>query len=201
MLPNRRSNNGKSPIDLDWVKSNCDCSGDCWIWLGGKDRKGYGTINVRSGFGRVHLLTCELVGKHRPDGLVADHLCRNTSCCNPEHIEFVTTGENTRRGAALKHVDGKCSKCGSTRLRKRKWGHACSDCLKAYENTPERKAKRAEYERARAATPKRQEQHKRALEKYAEKRRAKAKARVDTVLSQPLLFAEPAKPQSLLEMP
>jgi hypothetical protein len=33
-----------------------------------------------------------------PDGLVLDHLCRNTKCVNPYHLEPVTIGENVRRG-------------------------------------------------------------------------------------------------------
>src|SRR5690606_27089460 len=34
-----------------------------------------------------------------PAGLVIDHLCGNTSCCNPEHLEAVTNAENMRRRA------------------------------------------------------------------------------------------------------
>jgi len=33
-----------------------------------------------------------------PDGLHVDHLCRNKACANVDHLELVTTGENTRRG-------------------------------------------------------------------------------------------------------
>lgn len=32
-----------------------------------------------------------------PDGLVIDHLCRNRKCINPEHLEAVEHGVNTRR--------------------------------------------------------------------------------------------------------
>lgn len=32
-----------------------------------------------------------------PEGLELDHLCRNPGCVNPEHLEPVTHGENTRR--------------------------------------------------------------------------------------------------------
>ncbi len=32
-----------------------------------------------------------------PDGLDIDHLCLNTVCCNPTHLEPVTRDENSRR--------------------------------------------------------------------------------------------------------
>jgi len=33
-----------------------------------------------------------------PTGLTIDHLCRNTSCGNPDHLEAVPGGVNTLRG-------------------------------------------------------------------------------------------------------
>jgi hypothetical protein len=36
-----------------------------------------------------------------PDGHVPDHLCRNTWCCNPNHLEPVTQRENILRGDGI----------------------------------------------------------------------------------------------------
>ncbi len=38
-----------------------------------------------------------------PEGLEADHLCRNKACMNPDHIEWVTHAENVQR-AKKRHV-------------------------------------------------------------------------------------------------
>jgi hypothetical protein len=35
-----------------------------------------------------------------PDGFVIDHLCRNTGCCNPSHLEAVSHRVNIKRGRA-----------------------------------------------------------------------------------------------------
>lgn len=58
-----------------------------------------------------------------PTGMTIDHLCKVTSCCNPEHLEVVTKGENSRRA-------GGCAK--ATRLQLAK-----THCAKGHEYTPE----------------------------------------------------------------
>lgn len=71
----------------------------CWIWTGGKTADGYGIIHYRGKRSRAHRIVYEiLTGKTAPPSLVSDHLCRTPSCVNPEHLEFVTSAENVRRG-------------------------------------------------------------------------------------------------------
>ena len=67
----------------------------CWTWLG-KIAKGYGRYG-RTGAHRVAYLL--RVGPI-PEGLEIDHLCRNTACVRPDHLEAVTHEENMRRRAA-----------------------------------------------------------------------------------------------------
>lgn len=79
--------------------------GGCWEWNGTKDKNGYGTLHIR-GAEQVHWGTAAL-RMHRytyitfrgpiPPHLQPDHLCRNTSCVNPWHIELVTPRENVLR--------------------------------------------------------------------------------------------------------
>jgi hypothetical protein len=70
----------------------------CWEWLGSKCINGYGRMRVDGKLVQAHRLAYELFVGPAPANLTADHLCRNPSCVNPEHIEFVTIRDNTLRG-------------------------------------------------------------------------------------------------------
>lgn len=71
----------------------------CWLWLGSRNHKGYGLFTDEVGKNcRAHRWGYEHFAGQIPDGMVLDHLCRNTSCVNPAHLEPVTAAENTRRG-------------------------------------------------------------------------------------------------------
>lgn len=82
-------------------KVNVDGSG-CWVWTGSKLPKGYGRfwVSPSRGICYAHRFSYEVFVGPIPEGLCIDHLCRNTSCVNPTHLEAVSVGENVRRGRA-----------------------------------------------------------------------------------------------------
>ena len=88
----------------------------CWQWIGMVDKAGYGRI--RSGGGRAgeslyaHRVSVQLAGRVVPVGTELDHLCRNRSCVNPEHLEAVAHRQNFLRGSRLTarlHEAGVCA--------------------------------------------------------------------------------------------
>lgn len=73
---------------------------DCWDWHGVRTTYGYGRIRVGGRAAPMlmaHRVLYELVVGPIPDGLELDHLCENTSCIRPSHLEPVTHVENMLR--------------------------------------------------------------------------------------------------------
>lgn len=71
----------------------------CVEWTAYVGENGYGRFWIDGKNALAHRWSYEFHKGPIPDGLVADHLCRNTRCVNPDHLEPVTTSENVRRGA------------------------------------------------------------------------------------------------------
>ena len=70
----------------------------CWLWTGNISPNGYGRTSIEGRTKYAHRVAYELLVGPVPEGLDLDHLCRNTRCVNPDHLEPVTHAENMRRG-------------------------------------------------------------------------------------------------------
>lgn len=89
----------------------------CWPWTRHRDRWGYGRLGVYiRGLKKKKNLMAHLViwlwleaecenandlwlayREFRESGLELDHTCENEPCCNPDHLEPVTSQINSRR--------------------------------------------------------------------------------------------------------
>lgn len=71
-------------------------SEDCWVWTGYVEG-GYGRLSFNGEQIMAHRFSFEIHKKKIPIGMQVDHLCCNTRCVNPEHLEAVTSKENICR--------------------------------------------------------------------------------------------------------
>lgn len=67
----------------------------CWIWLGYKERDGYGRISINDRPVFVHRLSFFIhSGRWPKSKMVIDHICGVRNCVNPLHIREVTQMQN-----------------------------------------------------------------------------------------------------------
>lgn len=79
--------------------SKVDATGPCWEWTAHVGRAGYGQIHLEGRTALAHRVAYQLLVGSIPDGLQLDHLCRNTKCVNPDHLEPVPGRVNILRSA------------------------------------------------------------------------------------------------------
>lgn len=87
-----------------WSQVSKDPGGGCWIWQG-QLQKGYGRVGYQGRSWFAHRLAYQLLWGSIPEGKTLDHLCCNTRCVYPWHLEPVTNGENTRRKMLRRRVN------------------------------------------------------------------------------------------------
>lgn len=84
---------------------------DCWAWTGATTANGYGRFQMGGVHWMAHRASFVLAGNEIPDGMQLDHLCRNTTCVNPDHLDVVTPRENTMRGTSFAPVNAAKTEC------------------------------------------------------------------------------------------
>lgn len=97
----RRGLNAPSLRERIQQKISVDAATGCWLWRGAKQKSGHGCMTVNSAPRGAHRVSYEIAKGQIPPGLDLDHLCRNPSCVNPDHLEPVTRKENLLRGNTI----------------------------------------------------------------------------------------------------
>lgn len=80
-----------------WPKVAVMGRDECWPWLGGHNRHGYGKFSVGLKECNASRMAFELANGHIDTGEIqVCHTCDNPSCCNPGHLFLGTVADNAR---------------------------------------------------------------------------------------------------------
>jgi hypothetical protein len=88
------------------IPTLCPELGPCWVWTASRNQtSGYGQFWGGDKTARIpmlfaHRFVYEYLGGIIPEGFTLDHLCNNTACVNPAHLEPCTGPDNTHRAKA-----------------------------------------------------------------------------------------------------
>jgi hypothetical protein len=86
-----------TPIsDRFWKKVDRRGKGECWPFLGPRNKSGYGVFSpwaYHTGRTLAHRMAWEVT--HGKPKLTICHRCDNPPCCNPDHLFEGTNGDNT----------------------------------------------------------------------------------------------------------
>lgn len=83
----------------------------CWLYQGYLRPDGYGYARHDNKKVLLHRFVYEATKGSIPQGLVLDHLCRNRSCINPDHLEPVTHQTNILRGVGRAAEQARQTSC------------------------------------------------------------------------------------------
>jgi hypothetical protein len=96
-----------------------DKTEDCWLWMGTRDKDGYGKYHHNYHSFLAHRKAYELTFGEIPDGLYVMHKCNNPPCVNPDHLELGTNRENMlhciQSGRHVWQVHPECAQKGEKR--------------------------------------------------------------------------------------
>ena len=73
-------------------------SNGCHEWTAAKDTGGYGRFYYDGKITGAHQFAYQQTKGSIEKGYTIDHLCKNTACVNPEHLEAVPHSVNLHRG-------------------------------------------------------------------------------------------------------
>lgn len=125
------------PLERALARFTIDESG-CWLWSGSRGDGGYAKLSVNNKNVFVHRFIYQNLVGPIPEGLELDHVrargCTHRHCINPDHLEPVTSSQNTQRGKSMiRHelcVNGHPFDDDNTYVSPRGF-RVCRACLKA----------------------------------------------------------------------
>lgn len=103
--------NSRSTFSRFIEKVSPEPNSGCWLWVGSAQPSGHGTFWNGRKKEYAHRFSYKHFKGKIPKHLELDHLCRVTSCVNPDHLEAVTHKVNIHR-SPIHNANKTHCKCG-----------------------------------------------------------------------------------------
>lgn len=106
-------------VELFWQKVDKDGPiivsdlGNCWVWTGAKDQKGYSNFTVARGKqAKAHRFSFLLAfGWLLPHPYQVDHKCNNPSCVRPSHLSLLLGKDNNEKSNSASAINKRKTHC------------------------------------------------------------------------------------------
>lgn len=140
-----------------WEKVERRERDQCWLWLGSKNERGYGSMSHNKRLRKATHLAFEIHHMRPfPIGMVARHTCDNPSCVNPQHIVPGTLRQNAQDMVERKrHHANRRTHCikghplsGENLIHRKNGQRGCRECNKAHQKNYKRKVRSKSHEAA-----------------------------------------------------
>jgi len=115
----------RTRISIEWeprFDSRVAKGDGCWLWVGARDRDGYGQIKIAKRQTKAHHAAWIRAGRTIPDGMCVLHRCDNPPCVRIDHLFLGTLADNNADRAAKGRNNNqwhKISKTDHPRIRQR----------------------------------------------------------------------------------
>ena len=108
---NKQVRSGKPLTAIKYIQKDPDVrflqyiakADGCWLWTSELNKSGYGRFSYNGKRVFAHCHAYALWVGEVPQGSSVAHICRNKSCCNPEHL-LVVAGKGGRSYNAVRDM-------------------------------------------------------------------------------------------------
>lgn len=79
---------------IERFEKNISKTNSCWLWIGNKDKDGYGVIKFHQKGLKAHRVSAVIYKHEKIEGYCVLHICDKPGCVNPKHLYLGTQKEN-----------------------------------------------------------------------------------------------------------